>query len=88
MEILVLVCFGMTSEFLAESCQSDWTQSQQSVLKIVKSTVEVNLVWHSIYIATETGGQMWAVVFFPVHLRKINCERARDLRHNAQILIQ
>jgi hypothetical protein len=41
----VLVFMGMTSVFLTEICQSDQTQGQQSVLKIVKSTVEVHSVW-------------------------------------------
>jgi hypothetical protein len=56
MRTLVLVFIGMTSAFLAESCQGDRTQGQQSVLKIAKSTVEVHSVWHDIYVATETGG--------------------------------
>jgi hypothetical protein len=49
MKILVLVFIGMTSAFLAESCQGDRTQGQQSVLNIAKSTVEVHSVWHDIY---------------------------------------
>jgi hypothetical protein len=59
---LVLVFIGITSAFLAESCQGDRTQEQQSVLKIAKSTVEAHSVWHDTYVATETGGQMRAVV--------------------------
>jgi hypothetical protein len=70
MKTLVLVFVGMTSEFLAESCQGDRTQSQQSVLKIAKSTVEVHSVRHGIYVVTETGGQMRAVVYYSVRLRK------------------
>jgi hypothetical protein len=64
MKILVLMSMGMTSAFLAESCQDDRTQGQQSFLKIAKSTVEVYSVWHDIYIATETGGQMRALVYY------------------------
>jgi hypothetical protein len=44
MKILVLVLIGMTSVFPAESYQGDQTQGQQSVLKTVKSTVEVHLM--------------------------------------------
>jgi hypothetical protein len=44
MKTLVLVFIGMTA-FLAESCQGDQTQMQQSVLKIAKRPVEVNSVW-------------------------------------------
>jgi hypothetical protein len=85
---LVLVFVGMTSAFLAESCQGDRTQGQKSVLKIVKSTVEVHSVWHDIYVATETGGQMRAVVCYSVRLRKSDSTRARDLRCDEQILPQ
>jgi hypothetical protein len=63
------VFIGMTVAFLAKRCQGDQTQGQQSVLKIVKSTVEVHLVWH-IYVATEAGGQMRAAVYYSVHPRK------------------
>jgi hypothetical protein len=70
MKTSVLVFIGMTSAFLTGSCQGDRTQGQQSVIKIAKSTVEVHSVWHDIYIATETGGQMRAVVYYSVRLRK------------------
>jgi hypothetical protein len=83
MKTLVLVFTGMTSAFLAESCQGDRTQGQQSVLKTAKSTVAVHTVWHDIYVATETGGQMRAVVYYCVRLRKSDRERARDLRRDA-----
>jgi hypothetical protein len=83
-----LVFIGTTSVFLAESCQGDRTQGQQSVLKTAKSTVKVYLVWHDICVATETGSRMWAVVSYFVCLRKSDCERVRDLHHNAQILPQ
>jgi hypothetical protein len=76
----MLVFTGMTSVFLAESCQGDRTWGQQSVLKIAKSTVEVHSVWHDIYVATETGGHM--------RLRKSDRERARDVRRDVQILPQ
>jgi hypothetical protein len=76
----------MTSAFLAESCQGDRTQGQQSVVKVAKSTVEVHSVQHDIYLATETGGQMRAGVYYAVRLRKSDRERARDLRRDAQIL--
>jgi hypothetical protein len=86
MKILVLVFNRMTSAFLAESCQGDRTQGQQSVLKIATSTVEVHSAWHDIYVATETGGQMRAVAHYSSRLRKSDRERARDLRRDAQIL--
>jgi hypothetical protein len=60
METLILASIGMTSAFLAESCQGDRTQGKQSFLRIAKSTVEVHEVWHDIYVATETGGQIRA----------------------------
>jgi hypothetical protein len=78
----------MTSAFLTESCQGDRTKRQQSVLKSAKSTVEVHSVWHDIYVATETGGQMRAVVYFSVRLRKSEPRRSEDLRRDAQILPQ
>jgi hypothetical protein len=56
MKTLVLVFIRMTSAFLAESCQGDRTQGQQSVLKTAISTVEIHSVWHDIYVATETCG--------------------------------
>jgi hypothetical protein len=83
MKILVLVFIGMTSEFLAESCQGDGTQEQQSVLKITKSTGEVHSVRHDMYVVTETGRQMGAVVYYSVRLRKSDRDRARDLRRDA-----
>jgi hypothetical protein len=86
MKTLVLGFNGMTSAFLAESCQGDRTQGQQPVIKIAKSTVEVHSVWHDIYVATEAGGQMRAVVWYSVRLRKSDREWARDLRRDAQIL--
>jgi hypothetical protein len=88
MNTLVLVFFGTTSAFLTESCQGDRTQGQQSVLKIAKSTVEVHSVWHNIYVATDTGGQMGAVVCYSVRLRKSDREKARDLLRDVQILLQ
>jgi hypothetical protein len=84
----VLVFIGMTSAFLAESCQGDRKQEQQSVPKTAKNTVEVHSVWHDIYVATETGRQMRAVVCYSVRLRKSDREKARDLRRDAQILPQ
>jgi hypothetical protein len=86
MKTLVLVFIGMTSAFLAESCQGDRTQGQQSVLKTAKITVELHWMWHNIYVANETGGQMRAVVYYSVRLRNSDRERARDLRRVAEIL--
>jgi hypothetical protein len=80
METLVLVFNGMTSVILAESCQGDRAQGLQSVLKIVKSTVEVHFVWHDIYVTTETCRLLY--------ITPCACERARDLHHDAQILPQ
>jgi hypothetical protein len=88
METIVLVFIGMKSAFLTESCQSDRTRGQQSVLKIAKSTVEVHSVRHDIYVTTETGGQMRAVVYYSARLRKSDRERTRDLRRDARILPQ
>jgi hypothetical protein len=48
MKTLILVFIGITPTFLAESCQGDRKQRQQSVLKIAKITVGVHLVWHDI----------------------------------------
>jgi hypothetical protein len=62
------------------------TQGQQSFIKIAKSTVEVHSVLHDICIPTETGGQVRAVVYYSVRLRKSDRERGRDLRRDAQIL--
>jgi hypothetical protein len=88
MKTLVLVFIGMMLAFLAESCQGDRTRGQQSVLKSVKSAVKGHSVWHGIYIATETGRQMRAVVHYSVRLCNSNHRRARDLCHDAQILLQ
>jgi hypothetical protein len=88
MKTLVLVFVGMTSVFLPESCQGDRTQGQQTVMKIAKSAVEVHSVWDDIYVATETGGQMWVAVCYSVRLRKSDRERVRDQRRDAQILPQ
>jgi hypothetical protein len=85
METLMLLFIGMTSAFLAASCQGDRTQGQHSVLKIAKSTVEVHSLWHDIYVVTDTGWQMRAVVYYSVLLGKRDLERARDLRRDAQI---
>jgi hypothetical protein len=88
MKTLVLVFVGMTSVFLLESCQGDRKQGQQTVLKTAKSTVEVHSVWHDIYVATETGGQMWAVVCYSVRLRKSDRKNVTDQRRDTQILPQ
>jgi hypothetical protein len=88
MKTLELLFIGMTSAFLAESCQGDRTQGQQSFLKSAKSTVEVHSVWHDTYVATETGGQMRAVVYYSARLRKSESEKARGLRRDAQVLPQ
>jgi hypothetical protein len=39
-------------------------------LKIATSTVEVHSVWHNMYLASETGGQMRSVVYYSVLLLK------------------
>jgi hypothetical protein len=61
--------------FLAESCQGDRTQRQQPVLKTAN-------------VATETGRKMQAIVYYSVRLHKSECERARNLSCDAQILPQ
>jgi hypothetical protein len=86
MKPLLLVFIWMTSAFLVESCQGDRKRGQQSVLKIAQSAIEVHSVRHGIYVATETGGQMRAVVYYSGN--KGNREIARDLRRDAQIMPQ
>jgi hypothetical protein len=86
MKTLAIVFVGMASVFLAENCQGDRTRGQQSVLKTAKHTVEVHSVWHDIYVATETGGQMRAVVYYSARLRKSDSERAREQSSEAQML--
>jgi ABC-type Fe3+ transport system permease subunit len=86
--MLVLVFIWMTSAFLVEKCWGDQTQGWQSVLKTVKSTVTVHLVWHTFYVAAETGGQMQAVVFYCMCLHKSACEKVKDLCRSAWILPQ
>jgi hypothetical protein len=81
------VFIGMTSGFLAEGYQSNRTRGQQLVLKTAKNTVKLHSVWHDIYIATDTGGQMRTVVYYSARLRNIDHEMARDLRRDAQILV-
>jgi hypothetical protein len=83
----MLVFIRMTSAFPAKRCQGDRTQGQQSFLKFAKITVEVHSVRHDIYVATETGEQIRAVVYYCVRLPKSVRERARDLRRDAQILL-
>jgi hypothetical protein len=78
----VLMFIGMTSVFLAERCQGDGRQGQQSVLKIAKSTVEVYWVWH---VATDTGGQIRLLCVTACTCVR-DRERARDLHRDAQIL--
>jgi hypothetical protein len=72
MKTLVLVFIWMTSELLAESCQGDRSQGQQSVLKIANSPVEVHSVWHDTYIATETE-MVHLYIFFTCVNRVRNC---------------
>jgi hypothetical protein len=68
---------------------SGWSNTRATiVLKTAKSTVEVHSLWHDIYVATETGRQMRAVVYYSVRLRKSDREKARDLSRVAQILPQ
>lgn len=69
-----------------DSCRVDQTQGQKSLLKIMKSTVELRSVWHYINVATEREGQMRAVVCYSMRLRNSHRERARDIRRDAHIL--
>jgi hypothetical protein len=69
MKTSVLVFIGMTSAFLDESCQGDRTQGQKSVPKIAKITIAVLSVWLDIYVATETGGQILAVMYYSLRLQ-------------------
>jgi hypothetical protein len=39
------------------------------------------------YVATDTGGQMRAVVYYSVRLRKSDRKRARDLRRDIATII-
>jgi hypothetical protein len=87
MKTSVLVFVGMTSAFLAESCQGDRTQGQQCSKnreKYIRSALGVARY----IVATETGGQMRAVVYYSARLRKSDHERAKDLHCDAQILPQ
>jgi hypothetical protein len=59
---IFVVVHWMTSAFVAESCQGDRRQGQQSVLKTAKITIEVHSVGHD----------MWAVMNYSVRLRKIS----------------
>jgi hypothetical protein len=68
METLVLAFIGMTSAFLAELSGLTKTQGQQPVLATVKSTDEVNFMWHKIHVAAVTGQQMLAFVHYTVHV--------------------
>lgn len=61
MKTLVLAFLGLTSAFLAESCQGYRTEGQKSVLKIGKNALEEPSVWHNIYVAIETVEQMRAL---------------------------
>jgi hypothetical protein len=87
-EKIVLVSTGMTLAFMVKSCQGDRTQEQQSVLKIAKITTEVHSMWHNIYIATETGRHMRAVLYYSMCLRKSDCKETGDLRCDEQMLPQ
>jgi hypothetical protein len=53
--------------------------------KYNRSTLGVHDIY---YVDTETGGQMRAVVYYSVRLRKSDRERARDLSYHAQIFSQ
>jgi hypothetical protein len=64
METFVLAFIGMTSAFLAELSRLTKTLGQQPV----KSTDEVNFMWHKIHVAAVTGQQMWAFVHYTVHV--------------------
>lgn len=74
----MLVLIGMMSAFLAESCQCDRTQGQQSVLTSANTVLE-RKVWQGICVAAETGRQMGAVMCYCLHLRKRYSGRASDL---------
>jgi hypothetical protein len=81
-EIISVGIYWMTSASLAESCQGDRTQRQQSVVKIAKSTVDVHLVWHDISVATEARGQMRAVMCYSVRLRKTDAAMHKYCHNN------
>jgi hypothetical protein len=72
----VLVFTGITSTYQAEICQGVEIQGKQSVLKTAKSTAEIHSVRHNVYVAIETGRELWAVVRYPVRLRKSDRDRA------------
>jgi hypothetical protein len=83
----VLVFTVMTSVFLAEICQGDRTQGQQSILKLRKVQAKYTRCGTiSTYLLA--GGQMRAVVYYSARLRKSDNERMRDLRRDEQILPQ
>jgi hypothetical protein len=85
MKTLVLVFIGMTSAFLAESCQGNPTQGQQSVLKITKSTVEVHSVWHNILL--RQTGRCGLLCITPCAWAKTNAkERGTDKYYHSNFL--
>jgi hypothetical protein len=61
------------------------TISSKNCEKYSRTTLSVA---RYIYVATETGGKMRAVVYYSARLRKSDRERTRDLRRDAQILPQ
>jgi hypothetical protein len=58
---------------------------QQTVRETAKSTVELHSACYDIYVATDTGRQLWAVVCYWARLRKGDREKARDLCRDAQV---
>jgi hypothetical protein len=65
-------------------CRIFWiTRKTTSIAVLFLNYCNIHSVWHDIYVATETEGLIWAVVYYSVRLRKIDRERARDLRRDA-----
>jgi hypothetical protein len=55
---------------------------------LVVYRVNTHCYWGDIWVVIVTGGQMRAVAYYSVRLRKSDCERATDLCRDAQILPQ
>lgn len=74
METFLLVFIGMTVGFLTESCQGDWIQWQQSVLKTAESTLGVawnQCSWSERNVALSLGEIRRTVLLFRAPLELI-----------------
>jgi hypothetical protein len=86
------VFIGMTAAFFTESSHGNRTRGQQSVLKTCEKYSEVQLFWHCIYVATETGLLCVCVCVrvracYSVRLRMIDSQRETDQHRDEQIVL-